>query len=174
MPRSSSTALPVAYVVLRLLIVLNWIYAGLVLAILAGLFFAGQWTMTALGVPPPAQSGPLIVGLRAIAALGLLAVPLNLALLRRLVAMVGTVRAGNPFVAANAYRLHAIAWILLGQQLLSMIVGLIGRAVSTPEHSLHVGGGFSPGGWLAVLMAFVLARVFAEGTVMRQDLEGTV
>jgi hypothetical protein len=174
MPRSSSTALPIAYVVLRLLIVLNWIYAGLVLAILAGLFFAGQWTMTALGVPLSAQSGPLVIGLRAIAALGLLAVPLNLALLRRLVAMVETVRAGNPFVAANAYRLHAIAWVLLGQQLLGLIVGLIGRIVSTPAHPLHVGGGFSPGGWLAVIMTFVLARVFAEGTVMREDLEGTV
>jgi hypothetical protein len=174
MPRSSSSALPIAYVVLRLLIVLNWIYAALVLGILAGLFFAERWTMTALGVPPSAQSGPLVVGMRAIAALGLLAVPLNLALLRRLVAMVETVRAGNPFVALNAYRLHAIAWFLLGQQLLSLIIGLIGRAVSTPAHPLHVGGGFSPGGWLAVLMTFVLARVFAEGTVMREDLEGTV
>jgi hypothetical protein len=174
MPRSSTAALPVAYVVLRLLIVLNWVYGAIVLAILAGMFAAGQWTLTALGVPPSAQSDPLIVGMRAIAALGLLAVPLNLALLRRLVAMVETVRAGNPFVALNAYRLHAIAWLLLGQQLIGFAVGLIGKAVSTPAHPLHVGGGFSPGGWLAVLMTFVLARVFAEGTVMREDLEGTV
>ena len=27
---------------------------------------------------------------------------------------------------------------------------------------------------LAVLLTFVLARVFAEGTLMREDLEGTV
>ncbi|MEA3036892.1 MAG: hypothetical protein QOH04_2669 [Sphingomonadales bacterium] len=174
MPRSSSTALPIAYVVLRILIILNWVYGAIVLAILVGMFAAEQWTMTALGVSPSAQSGPLIMGLRAIAALGLVAVPLNLAVLRRLVAMVETVRAGNPFVALNAYRLHAIAWFLLGQQLLSLAVGLVGKAVSTPAHPLHVGGGFSPGGWLAVLMTFVLARVFAEGTLMREDLEGTV
>jgi hypothetical protein len=174
MPRSSTAALPIAYVVLRLLIVLNWIYAAIVLAILVGLFAAGSWTMTALGVSPSAQSVALITGLRAIALLGLVAVPLNLAMLRRLVAMVETVRAGNPFVALNAYRLHAIAWFLLGQQLLSLAIGLIGKAVSTPAHPLHVGGGFSPGGWLAVMLTFVLARVFAEGTVMRQDLEGTV
>ena len=31
-----------------------------------------------------------------------------------------------------------------------------------------------PAGWLAVIMTFVLARVFAEGTLMREDLEGTV
>ena len=72
--------------------------------------------MTALGIPLSAQSGKLIIGMRAIAALGLVAVPLNLAVLKRLVAMVKTVRAGDPFVATNAYRLQAIAWFLLGQR----------------------------------------------------------
>jgi hypothetical protein len=35
---------------------------------------------------------------------------------------------------------------------------------------------WSPGitGWVAVLLAFVLARVFLEGTRMRDDLEMTV
>jgi hypothetical protein len=174
MSRPSSAALPIAYVVLRILIVLNWIYGAIVLAILIGMFAAGQWTLTALGVPPSVQSAPLIMGMRAIAALGLVAVPLNLAMLKRLVAMVETVRAGNPFVAANAYRLNAIAWLLLGQQLLSVIIGLIGKAASTPAHPLHLDAGFSPGGWLAVIMTFVLARVFAEGTLMREDLDGTV
>ena len=174
MPRSSSTALPIAYVILRILIVLNWIYGAIVLAILIGMFTAEHWTLTALGFPPSADTRPLIMGMRAIAALGLVAVPLNLAMLKRLAEMVVTVRVGNPFVAANAYRLSAIAWILLGQQLLSLIIGLIGKAVSTPAHPLHLNAGFSPGGWLAVVMTFVLARVFAEGTLMREDLEGTV
>jgi hypothetical protein len=174
MPRPSSTALPTAYIVLRILIVLNYVYAAVVGAILVGMFTAATWTLMALGVPPSAQSAPLIMGMRAIAALGLVAVPLNLAMLKRLVAMVETVRAGNPFVAANAYRLNAIAWLLLGQQLLSVIIALIGKMVSTPAHPLHLDAGFSPGGWLAVIMTFVLARVFAEGTLMREDLEGTV
>ena len=34
--------------------------------------------------------------------------------------------------------------------------------------------GFSVTPWLAVLLLFVLARVFAEGTRMRSDLDGTV
>jgi hypothetical protein len=174
MSRPSSAALPTAYVVLRILIVLNWIYGAIVLAILAGLFAAEQWTTTALGISPSAQSGPLIMGMRAIAALGLVAVPLNLAVLKRLVAMVQTVRAGDPFVATNAYRLQAIAWFLLGQQLLSLAIGLIGKAVSTPAHPLHLDAGLSPGGWLAVVLTFVLARVFAEGTLMREDIEGTI
>lgn len=173
MPRQSS-ALPIAYVALRVLILLNWIYGAIVLAILLGMFAAKQWTMMALGIPLSAQSGPLIEGMRAIAALGLVAVPLNLALLKRLVAIVETVRAGDPFVPINAHRLQAIAWLLLGQQVLSVVIGLVGKAISTPAHPLHLGAGFSPGGWLAVLLTFLLARVFAEGTLMRDDLEGTV
>jgi hypothetical protein len=174
MSRPSSNALPIADVVLRILIVLNWVYGAIILAILVGMLAAEQWTMTALGVAPSAQSGPLIMGMRAIAALGLVAVPLNLAMLKRLVAMVQTVRGGDPFVAANGYRLQAIAWILLGQQMLSLVIGLIGKSVSTPGHPLHLGAGFSPSGWLAVILTFVLARVFAEGTAMREDLEGMV
>jgi Protein of unknown function (DUF2975) len=174
MLRPSSTALPVAYIGLRTLIVLNWFYGAIVLAILLGMLVAGQWMLTALGIPPSAQSGPLIMGMRAIAALGLVAVPLNLAVLKRLVAMVQTVRAGDPFVAANAYRLQAIAWFLLGEQMLSLVIGCIGKYVSTPGHPLHLDAGFSPNGWLAVILTFVLARVFAEGALMREDLEGTV
>lgn len=174
MTRPSSTALPIAYVGLRTLIVLNWIYGAIVLAILVGMFAAEQWTMTALGVPPSAQSGSLIMGMRAIAALGLVAVPLNLAVLKRLVAMVQSVRADDPFIAVNAYRLQAIAWFLLAEQMLSLIIGLIGKSVSTPGHPLHLSAGFSPSGWLAVILTFVLAHVFAEGALMREDLEGTV
>src|SRR6476646_2298160 len=174
MPRPSSTALTIAHVVLRILIVLNWIYGAIVLAILIGMVTAEQWTMTALGIPASAETRPLVMGMRAIAALGVVSVPVNLAVLQRLVAMVATVSTGNPFVAANAYRLQAIAWALLAQQVLSLAVALIGKAVSTPAHTLHLDAGCSPGGWLAVILTFVLARVFAEGTLMREDLEGTV
>jgi hypothetical protein len=114
------------------------------------------------------------MGMRAIAALGILTVPLNLMMLKRLVAMVHTVRAGDPFVADNAYRMNTIAWVLLGLQIIGLIIWLIGKAVSTPAHPLHLNAGFSPAGWLAVVMTFVLARVFASGTLMREDLEGTV
>ncbi len=174
MSRPPATALPIAHGGLRLLIVLNWLYAAVVLAILVGMFVAGQWTMTALGIPQDAQSGALSNGMRAIAALGLASVPLNLAMLRRLVAMVETVRAGDPFVVANASRLQVIAWILLAQQLLSVVIGLIAKSISTPAHPFNLDAGFSPSGWLAVILTFVLARVFAEGAQMRDDLEGTV
>jgi hypothetical protein len=88
--------------------------------------------------------------------------------------MVETVGRGDPFVAANAYRLQAIAWALLALQILSIVIGTIGKAISSREFPLHLDAGFSTSGWLAVILMFVLARVFAEGTLMREDLEGTI
>lgn len=55
-----------------------------------------------------------------------------------------------------------------------LVIGGIGKAVSNSAHPLHLDAGFSVSGWLAVLLTFILARVFAEGTLMREDLEGTV
>ncbi len=174
MPRSTSAALPIAYVVLRILILLNWLSGAAIFALLTATIVAEQWTFTALGITPASGIPGQIMGLRAIAALGLVAVLLNHAILVRLQAMVVTVRVGDPFVAANAYRLQAIAWALLALQLLGLVIYAIARAVSTPEHPLDIDAGFSINGWLAVLLTFVLARVFAEGTLMREDLEGTV
>ena len=169
-----ASALPVARATLRILIVLNWLFGGAILALLVATIVAEQWTFTALGIPPSSEIRPMMTGLRAIAALGLVAIPLNHGVLKRLLAIVETVRRGDAFVMANAYRLQAIAWVLLALQLLSVTIGAIGRAISTPVHPLHLDAGFSPSGWLAVILTFVLARVFAEGTLLREDLEGTV
>lgn len=169
-----SSALPIAYVFLRILIVLNWFFGACVFALLAFTFVNEPWTMRALGVSGMPDAVRVMWAMRGIAALGLVAVPLNYMILSRLLVMVETVRAGDPFVAANAYRLNAIAWMLLAIQLLSIAIAAIGKAISTPEHPFHLDAGFSVNGWLAVLLTFVLARVFAEGTLMREDLEGTV
>ena len=169
-----SAALPLTRGALRILIVLNWLLGAAILALLIWSITHEQWTFTALGVSPSPETRPLIIGMRAIAALGLVAIPLNYIVLKLLLAMVETVRMGDPFVAANAQRLQTIAWVLLALQVLSLIIGGIGKAVSTPAHPLHLDAGFSPSGWLAVFLTFVLARVFAQGTLMREDLEGTV
>jgi hypothetical protein len=169
----SSAALPIAHVVLRTLIVLNWLYGAAIATLLVAMP-TRRWIMSALDLSPSPEADQVIMALRAIAVLGLVAVPLNYLVLRRLLAIVETVRAGDPFVAANASRLQAIAWSLLALQFLSLAIGAIAKAVSTPAHPLHLQAGFSISGWLAVLLTFLLARVFAEGTLMREDLEGTV
>jgi DUF2975 family protein len=172
-PVSSSAALPIAYVVLRILILLNWLGGAAILALLV-VMPNEQWIMTAFKLSPSPEAARLVMGLRAVAGLGLAVIPLNYVVLKRLLAIVETVRAGDPFVAANASRLRAIAWTLLALQLLSLVIGAIGKTISTPTHPVHLDAGFSINGWLAVLLTFLLARVFAEGTLMREDLEGTV
>jgi Protein of unknown function (DUF2975) len=172
-PASSSAALPIAYVALRILIVVNWL-SGVAIAALLVAAPTRQWIMSSLELAPSPEADRVILGLRAIAVIGLAAVPLHYAVLKRLLAIVETVRAGEPFVAANAGRLQAIAWVLLALQLLSIVIGAIARTISTPAHPIHLDAGFSINGWLAVLLTFVLARVFAEGALMCDDLEGTV
>ena len=159
-PVSSSAALPIAHVLLRVLVILNWLMATAILALLVATPNE-QWIMSAFKLSPSPDAERLVMGLRAVAVLGLVTIPLNYGILKRLLAIVETVRAGDPFVAANAHRLQAIAWALLALQLLSLVIGAIAKT-------------FSINGWLAVLLTFLLARVFAEGTLMRDDLEGTV
>jgi hypothetical protein len=173
MPRRYAAALPTAHLVLNILIVLNWLVGAAFLALLV-VAPNEQWIMTAYKLSPSPEAERLILGLRVIVVLILAMIPLNHVVLKRLHAIVGTVRAGDPFVTANAYRLRAIAWVLLAAQLLSLVIGAIAEALSTPARPVDVDAGFSISGWLAVLLTFVLARVFAEGELMRQDLEGTI
>ncbi|MEN3330263.1 MAG: hypothetical protein V7638_5070 [Acidobacteriota bacterium] len=172
-PTSSSAALPIAYVTLRILVVVNWLGGAAILALLV-VMPNEQWIMSAFKLSPSPEAERLVMGMRAIAVLGLVTVPLNHVVLKRLLAIVKTVRAGDPFVSANAYRLQVIAWVLFALNLLSIVIGAIAKTVSTPAHPLHIDAGFSINGWLAVLLTFLLARVFAEGAAMREDLEGTV
>jgi hypothetical protein len=172
-PASSSAALPMAYVLLRVLVIVNWLTAVAIVVLLVFLP-TEQWIMSALDLSPSPEADTVIRGLHAMALIGLATVPLNYAVLNRLLAIVATVREGDPFVAANAQRLQTIAWLLLALQIVGMVMGGIADAVSTPGRPIDVDAGFSISGWLAVLLTFVLARVFTAGALMRGDLEGTV
>jgi hypothetical protein len=172
-PAPSSAALPIAHVALRILIIVNWVGGAMILALLVAAPNK-EWIMSAFELSPSPDADRLILGLRAVAALGLLAIPLHYIILKRLLEIVGTVRAGDPFVALNASRLHTIARALLVIQVLSFVIGAIGKAVSSQAHPVNLDAGFSVSGWLAVLLTFLLARVFAEGTRMRDDLEGVL
>lgn len=172
-PASSSAALPIAYLLIRILIVVNWL-GGVAIVVLLFVMPNRQWIMSSFKLTPSPDVDRLVMGLRTIAVIGLVTIPLNYAVLKRLLAIVETVRTGDAFIAANAYHLQGIAWVLLVLQLLSIVIGGIAKSVSTPEHPLHLSAGFSINGWLAVLLTFLLARVFAEGTLMREDLAGMV
>lgn len=165
--------MPLARFALKTAILLNWLGAAAILVLL--LFMPHeQWILKSFRLAPSPDAERLVLGLRAIAGIGLASIPLHYVVLRRLLAMVETVRAGDPFAVANAFRLQGIAWALLALQILSLAVGAIARTISTPAHPVKMDAGFSASGWLAVLLTFVLARVFAEAARMRDDLQGTV
>lgn len=174
MSRSYPDVLKVSRRVLRALIKLNLLMGVLILALLIASLVAETWVMTGLGAPPTDTTSTLYLGMRLIMGIGIGAVPLIHIVLTRLLAIVESVRLGDPFVAENAARLQAIAWMVLGLELLHLAVGAIAAGVSTKVHPLDIDWNFSLTRWLAVLLLFVLARVFEQGTRMREDLEGTV
>jgi hypothetical protein len=166
--------LPAARRLLTALLYINWLYGlgilGLLLAslVVPGLLFEG------LGVRPAVGRETLEFGMRMVMVIGIAAVPLAYVVLSRLRAIVDTVREGDPFVAANARRLQTIAWAYLGLEVLHIAVGVVAANSGSEAQPLDLDWSFSFTPWVAVLLLFVLARVFDHGARMRADLEGTV
>jgi hypothetical protein len=172
MARAFPSALATTRTVVRALIALNLVFGIGIVALFVASFVARDAVFEALGIS--AANARLIDGGRLIMVIGIGSMPLTHILLTRLLAIVETVRRGDPFVAGNAARLQTMAWVLLSLELLHLAVGAIAAAVSSASEPLDLDWNFSFSSWLAVLLLFVLARVFDHGTRMRDDLEGTV
>jgi len=84
---------------------------------------------------------------------------------------------GDPFVGDNAERLKRIGWLLLGVMVVQFLSTTMVVWIA-PDNNIagHIDGGSGPSlaGCLAVLLIFVLARIFRHGSEMRAELEGTV
>ena len=170
MTRTSAQALAIARPVIQGLILLNAFYALCITALLIWSFFIEGWPQRPLGFDM-INAHPLVGhGLRAIILIGVAGAALVHTILRRLRAIVDTVRVGDPFILENAQRLNAIAWSIAALEGLRLIVAAIAAVVWEPGKV----DAFSPAAWLAVLLMFVLAGVFAHGARMRAYLEGTV
>jgi Protein of unknown function (DUF2975) len=174
MSKSSPDTLVLSRTVLRGLTKLNLLMGLLILALLIASLVAEGPVMTALGVRPPHLNSTVFMGMRLIMVIGICAVPLVHFVLTRLLTIVETVDVGDPFVLANAARLQAIAWAVLGLEIMHFAVGAAAASVSSAGVPLGISWGFSLTRWLAVLLLFVLARVFEQGARMREELEGTV
>lgn len=162
--------LSVTRLVLRILVVLNILFGVGLAAATAVSLVASSWVLSLLSAHHGDAAPALLAGGRLVILVALAGVPLGYLFLTRLLAMVETVQQGDPFIPENARRLQVIAQAMLGLQVLSLVEGMIGAA----HPGLEIEAGFSVDGWLAVLLLFVLARVFHAGTRMRADLEGTV
>ena len=174
MPQSYPAALSLSRKVLRVLITLNILFGIFIFGLLVTSFVAGDFMARALTHAHGDPQRGVVFAMRVIMIIGICAVPLTHLVLTRLLAIVETVSVGDPFVSVNATRLQAIAWTILALEILHLVVGAVARAASTEAHPLRIGQDFSVTRWLAVLLCFVLARVFEHGARMREDLEGTV
>ena len=170
MSRLPSRALAVARPAIQVLSVLNLLYGLGILALFIASFFIASWPQP-LGIDLATMHPWLPLGIRVVEVLGLVGAGLVYLILRRLLALVDSVRGGDPFVVENARRLQVIAWCLLGVEVLRVLVTLIGHAVGIPKLG---DAGFSVVPWFAILLLFVLSGVFMHGARMRADLEGTV
>ena len=122
--------------------------------------------------PPRVDPGLLLPVLRVWM---LLALPIFAAvhvMISRLLDMVATVRAGDPFVPENAARLKTIAWLMLVMELFHLLCGVMAAAMNAAGS--HIDWSFSATGWVAVALLFVLAQVFEQGTRIRADLEAMI
>ena len=170
MSNASDTALAVARPAIQLLTAVNIAYGLVITALLVFSFTLAGWPERPLGFDIVHMHPWAPTGLRLIVVIGILGAVVMHFILRRLLSVVDTVRVGDPFNMDNARRLHAIAWGALLLEVLRLAVLGIVALVWEPGRL----GGFSFVPWLAVLLLFVLAGVFAHGARMRADLEGTV
>lgn len=173
MSSSYATALGVSRVLLMIWRILN-LLTGLVLvaAFLASFFLEPMFREFFLKQPGRLDADMLVPILRLWM---LLTVPVIAAvhvMLSRLLDMVETVRAGDPFVPENAVRMKTIAWCVLGLQLFDLACGAMAAAMNAAGSNID--WRFSATGWVGVVLLFVLARVFEEGTRIRADLEAMI
>jgi hypothetical protein len=173
-PHRFDRPLAMSRTVLHWLIRLNVVFGVLVSALLIASLVAAGPVMRALGAIPSPDSGRLIFGMRGIIVVGVLSAPVLHFVYTRLLAIVETVRMGDPFVIENAERLRTIAWSIVGLELMHVAVIILANGVTAGGQKVDIGGKFSVTPWLTILLVFVLVRVFDQGARMRDELEALV
>lgn len=160
--------------ILRVLNWLNWgigapivVILALVTAIGAQQFIAGGGSA---GVSHPHE---ILALLRWMAILMVPVIALAHIIFTRLIAIIDTVPRGGAFTAANARRLRTIAWALLGTQIIDLIFGVYSASTSMRTGE-YIGWSLGLTGWIAVLLLFVLARIFDAGAAMQDELAEVV
>jgi hypothetical protein len=163
-----------AAITVRAALIANRLFLG---AVAAG--FVATWVATGffdrilLQADPVNDVAAALTGVRLLLLIGGVMAVATDRLLSALGAVVASAAQHDPFVPANAGRLMTIGWSLLVLQLLDLLcAGLAHYWTSLGTAAPR--GDISLGGWVATLMVFVLARAFAAGAVMREDLEGTI
>lgn len=94
--------------------------------------------------------------------------------MRHLYRLIGTVGQGDPFVPDNALRLQSMGWISVAVHVVAIPLSAMAKWTQSVTHDMHFQVDLPLSGLFLALVLFILARVFREGTRMRDDLEGTI
>ena len=173
MSQSYAAVLGVSRMLLKIGRVLNLLTGALLVAcFLASFAFEPQFQDFFSKQPGRIDAGMLVPILRLWMLITAPVIAAVHVMLSRLLAMVATVRAGDPFVPENGARMKTIAWCMLGIQLFDLACGAMAAAMN--EAGSNIDWSPSLSGWVAVALLFVLARVFEEGARIRADLEAMI
>jgi Protein of unknown function (DUF2975) len=151
-------------------------FAGSVLAIVS-VALPFYWNEAAANIAkeyPSLDAAALFPKIYVIFALGILLLGLVWTIMRKLLAIVGSVEDRNPFVVANAVRLKAIGWLMVAVQIIGIPLAIVAREAADLFGENNVDLDISLNGILAILLVFILAGIFERGAEMREELEGTV
>ena len=123
---------------------------------------------------PNLDPATLLPHLLSVFALGILTLGLIWTMMRKLLAIIASVEDGNPFIRANAIRLKAIGWLMVGLQIVGVPLAIAAGNAADMFGESDTGWDLSLNGILAILLVFILAGIFERGAEMREELEGTV
>jgi Protein of unknown function (DUF2975) len=123
---------------------------------------------------PGIDTSSLLPGLLAVFAFGIVVLGLLWTMMRKLLNIIDSVEDGNPFIKANAARLRAIGWMMVGVQIVGLPLATAAGNVADLFGENDVGFDLPLNGILAILLVFILAGIFERGAEMREELEGTV
>lgn len=162
---------------LLVFLIMGFVAFGGVILVLMSVGLPLFWTEALAEIAkehPGIDTRSLLPGLLSIFALGLLVLGLIWTMMRKLLAIIDSVEDRNPFIIANALRLRAIGWMMVGLQIVGLPLAIAAGNVADLFGENDVDMDFSLNGILAILLVFILAGIFERGAEMREELEGTV
>ena len=174
-PPASGDIVHFTRIALRAVMALCWLGILAALCAFPIVYFDRSWLLQAAGLSAEQAQQQWLFPHFSLGLLGIVVLlSIGLVFLRHLQRFVRAVRGGHLFAHGHALRLRRMAWLMLAMELLSIAIGLHASWMGPAFAWMEVGGGMSITGLIAVLMLFVMARVFEAGAAMREDLDGVV
>lgn len=174
-PPASGDIVHFTRIALRAVMALCWLGILAALCAFPIVYFDRSWLLHAAGMSAGQAQQQWLFPHFSLGLLGIVVLlSIGLVFLRHLQRFVRAVRGGHLFAHGHALRLRRMAWLMLAMELLSIAIGLHASWMGPAFAWMEVGGGMSITGLIAVLMLFVMARVFEAGAAMREDLDGVV